>query len=64
MARFQDDGMGNIIVVYDCFICKDAGWVHPLKEDGKPNYSAVIRCQHCQQIYQRDNDSQIDGNRE
>lgn len=44
MAHFIDDGIGNVVEVYDCFICRDAGKVHPLKEDGKPDYSHVIPC--------------------
>lgn len=30
---------------YACPICRDAHYVHPLKEDGKTNYSRVVPCQ-------------------
>lgn len=29
---------------YNCQICKDCGVVHPLREDGKPDYSTVVVC--------------------
>lgn len=29
---------------YTCPICRDAHYVHPLKEDGKCNYSAIVSC--------------------
>jgi len=30
--------------LYCCFQCLDAGWIHPLKSDGKPDYSKVKPC--------------------
>jgi DNA replication protein DnaC len=27
-----------------CTICNGAGWIHPLKFDGKPDYGAIIPC--------------------
>ena len=30
--------------VPECPICNDAGFIHPLKEDGKPDFSQVIPC--------------------
>ncbi len=30
--------------VYNCPICHDAGFVHPLKEDGKPDYARTVSC--------------------
>jgi DNA replication protein DnaC len=30
---------------YTCPICLDAHFVHPLREDGKPDYSKVVPCQ-------------------
>ena len=32
-------------IYYNCNICQDFGFVHPRKEDGKPDYSKVIPCQ-------------------
>ena len=29
---------------YTCLICRDAHFVHPLKEDGNPDYSTVVPC--------------------
>ncbi|KKN74757.1 hypothetical protein LCGC14_0387990 [marine sediment metagenome] len=29
---------------FDCPLCEDAGFVHPLKEDGKPDFSRVVPC--------------------
>lgn len=31
--------------VPDCDICHGSGWLHPLKEDGKPDYSKTARCE-------------------
>ncbi len=30
---------------YACPICRDAQFVHPLKEDGKPDFSRVVPCE-------------------
>ena len=30
--------------VYNCPICHDAGFVHPLKEEGKPDYARTVSC--------------------
>lgn len=32
---------------YKCQYCRDGGYVHPLKEDGKPNYSDSVICRKC-----------------
>ena len=31
-------------IYYLCPICQDSGFVHPRKEDGKPDYSKVKPC--------------------
>ena len=31
--EYTEDG----IRLYHCLICLDAGWIHPLKNDGKPD---------------------------
>ena len=30
-----------------CSICKDFGWVHPLRELGQPDFGKVVRCSCC-----------------
>ena len=30
---------------YECQICQDSHFIHPVKDDGKPDYSSVIPCQ-------------------
>jgi len=30
---------------FTCSICRDAHFIHPLKEDGKVNYSAIVSCE-------------------
>ncbi len=30
---------------FTCAVCRDAHFVHPLKDDGKPDYSQVVPCQ-------------------
>ena len=30
--------------IYECSMCKDARFVHPLREDGKPDYSRIVSC--------------------
>jgi DNA replication protein DnaC len=29
---------------YKCSICRDFGFVHPLKEDGQPDYTQIVDC--------------------
>ncbi|KKM97002.1 hypothetical protein LCGC14_1172360 [marine sediment metagenome] len=31
-------------IIYDCPVCRDGGFLHPRKEDGKPDYSKLISC--------------------
>jgi hypothetical protein len=38
--HFTEDGVRLV----NCLICLDAGWVHPRKEDGTPDYSQTVRC--------------------
>ena len=33
--------------VYQCKYCHDAGYVYPLKKDGKPDYSSSEPCRYC-----------------
>jgi len=33
--------------VYQCQHCHDAGIVHPLKEEGNPDYSGAVVCRYC-----------------
>lgn len=33
-----------IETIYNCPICHDAGFCHPLKKDGKPDYARTISC--------------------
>jgi hypothetical protein len=42
---FQFDGNGNRI--YKCIHCLDAGFVHPRRENGTPDYSRTKPCPHC-----------------
>ena len=35
-------------IYYLCPICQDSGFVHPRREDGKPDYSKVKPCR-CRQ---------------
>lgn len=30
--------------IYECSICQDARFIHPLQEDGKPDYSRIVAC--------------------
>lgn len=41
-------------VEYTCRICRDAHFVHPLKEDGKPDYSSVVPCQCVREQMERE----------
>jgi len=41
--KYDDNGNP----VYTCPICRDGKFVHPLKEDGSPNYSKHLACE-CQ----------------
>jgi hypothetical protein len=38
--QYTEDG----IRLYTCPTCLDQGWVHPRFEDGKPDYSKIVRC--------------------
>jgi hypothetical protein len=40
---FNEDG----VRLYVCYRCLDCGFVHPLKEDGKPDYEHAKPCQYC-----------------
>ena len=39
--------------LYRCWICRDTGWLHPRKEDGKPDYSKVVKCSCRQESNER-----------
>lgn len=39
---------------YTCPICQDAHFVHPLKEDGKPDYSTVVPCKCVREQMERE----------
>jgi len=41
-ALSDESGRGE---QYTCPVCHDMHFVHPLKEDGKPDYSRVVPCQ-------------------
>ena len=40
MIRFSEDGMR----IYNCPICQDGGWVHPVDKNGHPDYSKAVPC--------------------
>lgn len=48
-SEYTEDG----IRLYHCLICLDAGWIHPLKSDGKPDYSKVVKCSCRQESNER-----------
>lgn len=39
-------------IYYLCPICQDSGFVHPRREDGKPDYSKVKPCR-CRQAREK-----------
>jgi len=39
---------------YTCRICRDAHFVHPLKGDGKPDYSTVVPCKCVREQIERE----------
>ena len=39
---------------FTCNICRDAHFVHPLKDDGKPDYSQVVPCQCIREQMERE----------
>ena len=49
--RYYFDEYGQRL--YRCFKCRDAGWIHPLKSDGKPDYSKVVKCSCRQESNER-----------
>jgi hypothetical protein len=53
--RYEFDDWGQRL--YSCLNCMDAGWIHPIKEDGKIDYSKVVRCPCKKQ--QREETSQL-----
>lgn len=32
-------------IYYNCNICRDSGFVHPLKDNGEPDYKNAVPCQ-------------------
>jgi hypothetical protein len=55
--QYTEDG----VRLYKCLICLDQGWVHPRKEDGKPDYSKTIPCQ-CRQNGTQATETQVKFN--
>jgi len=39
---------------YSCPLCRDAHFVHPLREDGKPDYATVVSCQCVREQIERE----------
>jgi DNA replication protein DnaC len=42
---------GPPLTEYNCSICRDAGFVHPRMEDGKPDYSKTVPCKCSVEIF-------------
>lgn len=40
--------------IYACQVCRDAHFVHPVKADGKPDYSRVVPCQCVREQMERE----------
>jgi hypothetical protein len=39
--EFAPDGMTRL---YRCLTCMDTGWLHPITDSGKIDYSKAVRC--------------------
>lgn len=59
IRRVQPKGSGRALSdeggeEYSCPICHDAHFVHPLKDNGKPDYSRVVPCQCVREQIERE----------
>ncbi len=46
--------------LYYCLNCLDTGYIHPIKEDGRVDYSKAVKCS-CRQGEQRTSDRKQGG---